>query len=137
MVNGPNYFAGGNIPVARFVKMSADNTVVVNAAATTKSVGVSIESGRAAPTPDGPATIYCAISGEPVKVYGMGEECLLTYATTITFGQMLASDGTGQGTPVTPTTPGTLNWVGAMALEGGAANELRRVLVLPPTAVFV
>lgn len=119
--------SGGNIAPSRFVKQStsADNTVTQAGAGETV-YGVSPRYTRRTPyssLDDG----YCAISGEDVEVYGVGEECWLELGATATAGQRLKSDADGKGTPVTANN----DEVGAVAIQSGTSGQLIRVQVTP------
>ena len=62
--------------------------------------------------------------GDPIKVYGIGDICLLTLGTAVTPQQYLTANASGQGIPAT----GSANY-GAIAQEGGVAGDLIRVQV--------
>ncbi len=104
---------------------TADNKVLVNAASTTKSIGISSEAGRQ-PSIDA-STVYAGIAGDDMRVYGLGDTCMLTIGSGgCTAGDELTSDSTGQG--ITTTTTG--DYVGAKALVTANAGELARVEVV-------
>lgn len=124
----PSYLAGGTIRPSRFVKITAAHTVS-ESDANEASVGVSQEGGNQPPLSDLVSTINAAVSGETLKVYGLGDECLLELGDTVTAGQYLKSDADGKGVPVA-TTGTTLQLAGALALDAGAAGDLLRVQVL-------
>lgn len=125
-----NFKCGGNVRPSRFVKISADHTVI-EADANEDAVGISHESGREPPLPS-VSTIYAGQDGDFMPVYGDGDECLLTAGDTITAGLYLKSDADGQGVPVATT--GTTNQLArAQALEGGSSGELIRVRVVRQT----
>jgi len=125
----PNYVAAGNISPFRFVKTytSADNAVV-QADANARIVGVAQEAGRSAPIPD-VSTNYAAVSGDPIHVYGLGEQPLLELGGTVAAGDLLKADSSGKGV-VIATTGTTIQNVGARALSAGASGEKIRVQVI-------
>lgn len=93
--------------------------------------GISQEGTRLAPdenqsTYAGKYTGVAGYTGDPIKVYGIGDTCLLLLGTTVTPGQMLMSDGsTGAGIPAT-----SGGYFGAQAREGGNSGDLIRVQVM-------
>lgn len=119
--------ANGNIPPARFVKLdsSGDNLVLV-ATAGDKCYGICQPDVRRTPyssLDDG----YAAIAGEDVKVFGIGETCLLELVASVSPGDRLKSDATGKGTPVTANN----DEYGAIALVAGVSGQLVMVQVIP------
>lgn len=125
----PNFLAGGDIRVMRFVKQdtSADNQVL-EADTNERVIGISQEGGREAPLPS-VTTNYAAQSGEPIHVYGPGEQCLLTLGSGgCAAGDRLKSDTDGNGVSIA-TTGVTKQFAGARALSAGNAGEAIRVLV--------
>lgn len=115
--NHRTFVATGNINPARFVKMSGDFSVA-QAGASDSPVGVSFDIARNA------TATLAAVSGEGIGVYTEGAECWLQAGDTVTAGQLLIPDASGQGVPVS----GYVS-LGAIALEGGASGELIRVQV--------
>lgn len=98
----------------------------------TQSGGFSVEESNSGDTPIGISSPnafvfnqdYAAPSGQPVGVYGEGEEAYLLYGGTVAAGDLLAPDNSGRGV----TTDGTAS-SGAVAIEAGAVGELHRVRV--------
>ena len=95
--------------------------------------GISQEGTRYAPTDEnvasaqaGSYTGTAGYTGDPIKVYGIGDICLLSIATTVTPGQLLTPNANGQGV-LWVTGQGT--YVGAQAIEGGVSGALIRVQV--------
>lgn len=125
--NSPQLVAGGNITASRFVKwdLGSDHSVV-QATANAKIIGVSQSGTREAPIP-AVTTPYAAQDGEQLRVHGETEICLLTAGATVVAGDDLKSDSTGRGVVITAGT--TTQEVGALALQGGAVNELILVQV--------
>ncbi len=117
--------AGGNIPPCRFVKYSADGTVVVSGAGE-RSIGISAPWTRRLPgetsSPfSGLDDGYVAISGENVTVYTDGDkEVMIELGGTVTAGQRLMASTLGVG--VASTT--NLDQYGAAVRTGGVSGEL-------------
>jgi hypothetical protein len=131
----PRYYAGGTINVASFVKIdttSGNNFYVVQCTATTdKIVGIAQQGPYTPPGVTG-SVASAATSGQPVTVYGVGEETLLRITGTVTQGDLLKTDGSGYGLSASVTDTGSaLAWVGAFALEAGITGDWIRVLVMP------
>lgn len=120
------FLAGGDINPSRFVTKSTTDWGVTQATADAIIFGISQEGARDAPIPS--ASVLAAQSGESLKVYLDGAECTLDLGGTVTAGDELASDSTGQGVAVTPAATSREN-VGAIALESGIDGDLRRVRV--------
>lgn len=124
----PNYMANGNILPSVFVKAdtTADNKVV-EATAGSEIRGVSHEGTR---NPPGTALddTYCAIAGEPVRVYGIGETCWVTCGGTVAAGDHLKATTNGKAI-----TASTGNLCGGYALTAGTSGALIRCVVLPHT----
>lgn len=121
--------AGGTIRPARFVKVStaADNTVL-EADANEEVVGIATEATQDAPIPG--ASANAAETGDPLKVYSIGSECLLYIGSGgVTAGANIKSDADGKGV-LAATTGTTVQNIGAVALEAASENELARVLVV-------
>lgn len=121
-----SYVAGGTIQPATFVIIDTSNPAeqVVAASANTQFMaGIAQESSESAPIPG--ATTQAAVLGDPIKVYGIGEICLLQ-ATTAgwTTGDKLTSNASGQGV-----TAGSAQAVGAIAQETVSGAVLGRVEV--------
>jgi hypothetical protein len=125
--HSPNFIANGTINPSCFVVCDTvvNNAVDQASAATSFIMGVSQEWSKFAPIPS--ATQEAADVGDSLKVYSVGEVCLLQ-ATSAgwTQGDRLTSNALGQGITATGT-----NYYGAVALTTvtGVA-QLGRVLVL-------
>lgn len=129
MATSPHLVAGGDIRPARFVKLSAsaDHTGL-EADANERSIGIAGRGTRQPPLSDYAVTALHAAAGDPITLAGDGEETLLEYGDTITAGALLKSDADGKGVPVA-SSGATQQFVGAVALEDGAAGVLGRVQV--------
>lgn len=128
----PNFLADGDINPSRFVgpSLSNPNRVVQcdpfgDGGKSAAPIGVSQQGTKAAPIPS--ASTLAAAQGDPIKVYGDGEQCLLEYGGTVTQGDYLVPDTDGKA--VTMQTSGEVQSYGAIALESGSSGDKRRVLV--------
>lgn len=123
-VNG----AGGTINPSTFVVFDTTNNKSVNqaSAATALIIGVAQEYAKYGPTPG--ATTYAADAlADPVKVYQIGDTCLLSASTAgWTAGDKLTSNASGQG--ITTTSSG--NYFGAVALTTMSGAGLGQVQVI-------
>jgi hypothetical protein len=132
MSHSPRYLAGGGIAPSRFVKIDttsgANFTVIEASAATDKIVGVSQEGTRLAQIEGLTTDEDAARSGENLRVYGPGEECLIKAGGTITQGDWLTA--TTDGKAVAITASGTVVHAG-FALESGVSGDLIRMFVHP------
>lgn len=125
----PRLVAGGNINPCRFVKMSTtEDDTGLEADANEAPIGISHDSGRYAPLNDLITTNYHAIDGDPITLYGDGDQCLLELGGSVTRGGYLKSDADGKGVAVA-TTGTTIQQIGAVALESGSSGEKIRVQV--------
>jgi len=135
-LNNPSFRAGGDIMPSRFVRISADFTVIAAINATFFPIGVSQDGTKFPEATDGfgaGAQTIAAASGDQVRVYGSGDVCLLEVnnaGSTIVAGDRLSSTAAGVGV-IAATAPG-INFVGAIALETPPAIDgaLIRVQVI-------
>jgi hypothetical protein len=128
-MSAPNFLAGGTIYPCRFVFKNADPHEVEQAAsAITPLIGISQEGTHDTPGLSGAGT-DAASDGEQLHVYTEGDECLLEVVTTVAAGNRLKSDADGKGTPLLGTETAAETFVGAIALDDGAAGEKIRVQV--------
>lgn len=105
-----SYSAEGTIPANRFVKPgAADYGVLAGAAATDKLIGISQD-------------VIDAASGDPVDVIHDGI-ANLKLGGTVTRGDLLASDASGQGVTAAPTTGANARY-GAVALVSGVSGDV-------------
>lgn len=114
------FIAGGNIPPCRFVKVGATDGLVVEATAVAdRCIGISQEGSRNVPAL-GLSTTNAAETGDPVKVFGIGDQCLLEISASVAYGARLgATAGDGRGVTAAAGSPAF-----ARALQaGGAAGQ--------------
>ena len=104
----------------RFVHQTDNDFEVAEANANEAIAGISMEGTRTAPIPDVTAN-EAAQDGEPLQVYGQGEVCLLELGGTVNPGDLLKSDADGKGVVIA--SGGTLQEIGAKAVEGGVSGE--------------
>ena len=129
------YVAGGTIEPSRFVYMSAAYTVSQVTATTLVPCGISQDGSRA---PQGVAEMYggtsltqAATTGEQIRVFGPGEDCLLQMGATCAAGAILISDANARGAVWSSTA--ALQYPGAYALEAATATgQYIRVQVKEP-----
>lgn len=128
MPNTPvNLRASGTIRACRFVKQSGDFTGA-EADANETVIGISYQDGKYPPLNDLVSTNNHAETGDPIRLYGDGDICLLEYGGTVTAGERLKSDADGKGVSIA-TTGTTIQNIGAVAIEGGSSGEKRRVQI--------
>lgn len=122
------FTASENIRPCRCVTISGDHTVA-EGDANERCIGITYQDEKFAPLNDLVSTNYHAQSGDTVRMYGLGDVCLLQYGGTITAGDYLKSDADGQGVTIASsgTTP---QYVIAQALEGGSSGDRRLVQIL-------
>jgi len=87
--NSRSFVAGADIEPSRFVKISAAHTVV-KAGADEAVYGVSHEGTREAPIPG--VSPLTASTGEPVLVYGPGENCEVDCGAAVAAGAFVKSN---------------------------------------------
>src|SRR5688572_20851136 len=94
----PNYVADTNINTSTFVKHTGTTVDfrVSAAGAGDRIAGIAQEGPKAAPIPGASATLAAA-QGDHLRVYGLGEECLLLLGGTVAAGDRLKSDANGAG----------------------------------------
>ena len=129
----PAFVASGNISPARFVKISGEFSVA-QAGAGEDVIGVAQEGSLAPPgiaeALGGSQTYYAATSGKTLKVFGLGDVCVVTAGTGgCTAGSKVKSDADGKAVNV-GTTAGTFN-VGGIALQTVNAGEKCLIQVNP------
>lgn len=141
--------ANGNIYPCRFVSLdtagSPDSTthiasgnfkVIEDIIVAQFIVGVSQEATDWPPLTDSHITNagYAAIAGENLKVYGVGERCLVELAGTTVAGDLLKANATtdGKATPVVGVgTLSTPQYYGGIALADGVSGEKIPMIVMP------
>lgn len=117
-----NLKATGNVSPCRFVKIdTTSDGDCAQASTNERTIGIAQDGTRNAPgtaADDG----FLAVSGETVPIYGPGRICLLELGSGgATRGGRLKSDNTGKGV-ASATTGTTVQEVGAVALQSGAAG---------------
>ncbi len=118
----PGFVAGGDINPSRFVVLSAQSTVT-QAGAGAVAIGVSQEGSREAPI-DG-ASPLAAKAGDPIRVYGDTETCIIEAGAAVTVNAELKPDSVGRGIAAASTEK-----YSAIALEpAGAAGVKIRCLI--------
>ena len=126
----PRLVAGGTIMPCRFVKMSAAaDDRGLQAEDNDPLIGVSYDSGRLPPLQDIVVVNPHAVVGDPIGLYGDGDQCLLELGDDVVRGNKLKADANGCGVPVA-VAGNVLQQYGAIALESGAAGEKVRVFIL-------
>lgn len=122
--------ARGNISPFRFVSVdTASENGCVQAGDNTEIIGIA-QGGTNKPQVTGLVDAqYAAEAGQPVRVSGDGSVAMLEVGATVTPGQYLKSDSQGRGVPIATTGTVIQNY-GAVALQGGSAGSIIRVMVL-------
>ena len=127
----PKVKATGNISPSVFVVIdpTADNCVLQASANTSVILGISQEGMKNAPGLTGSNNTIAAASGDPIQVFGIGDNCLLVAGTGgYTRGDLLMAEAnTGKGITRTSGKP-----YGAIALQSAAAGAKGRVVVTGP-----
>lgn len=121
----PNLRASGTIRPSRFVKISGVHTGA-EADANEDAIGISYQDGKYPPLNDLVTTNNHAENGDPIRLYGEGDICLLTLGGSVTAGNQIKSDADGQG--VAASSAG--DKVRAVALESGSSGEKRLVQIV-------
>lgn len=134
----PRFLATGNIATSVVVEPDTTKNFHVKQSASNTSAhkpsGISQEGSYYPPGVLG-ADAYAAHDGQPLNIFGEGEECLLTVgASGITAGDDLTWDANGKAVTIAYTYSGTYStsagiWKVAKALETANTGELARVLV--------
>lgn len=127
----PTLVAGGTIRPSRFVKLSAAaDHQGLEADANERVIGISGEGGKFPPLDDLVTTNVHAAAGDPIRLYGDGDICLLELGSGgATRGGRLISDNDGKGVAMA-TSGTTIQHFGATALESGSNGDKIRVQVL-------
>lgn len=124
------FLASGNIYPSRFVSIvSGSRGYVAQATASTPVAGVSTEGTFYAPGTAADSG-YAGVDTYPVPLKGPGRTCLLKLGGTVSAGDRLVSDASGQGTKLDVTATGH-QYIGAVALDNGVSGSLIRVQVWP------
>lgn len=152
--------ANGNIYPCRFVTLdtagtpdtyynASGNFKVIEVALTTAPIfGVSQEGTDWPPITDSHITNagYAAVAGELLKVYTVGDECLIEIAEQITAGQMIKANWVsayssattdGKGAAVVMTSGCTVpQFYGGFAMQDGWTGDKIKMLVQPGIYVY-
>ena len=127
----------------RFVSMhpSAGNTdsfkVIEDIVAAQNIVGVSQEGTTGFPmnaTNDMGVTAptAAALAGQNIKVFGVGEQCLIELAGTVNAGDAIKANATTDGKGVVATlATASQQFIGGIAMQYGVSGEKIRMLVMP------
>lgn len=132
----PAFVASGNISPARFVKISGEFSVAQctdgTASAGDAVIGVSQEGSLAPPgiaeALGGSQTYYAATSGKTLKVFGLGDVCVVEAGASITAGNLVKSDANGKAVPGS-----SGDNSGGVALQSVVAGEKCLIQVNPHT----
>lgn len=128
-IPAPQWVASGNIRPSRFVSQPLGTGFTVEEANANdkRAIGISMEGTEAAPVPN--ASVYAATDGHNLKVYGVGEVCLLRAGSGgWSAGNRLISDVDGNGVPAGT---GALNQhIGAIAFDNATEGALTLVQVV-------
>lgn len=123
-----NFVARGTINPCRFVIMSSyQDNAVEQAGANGLTAGIAQQFEHDAPIPN--AGTDAASSGESIKVYDIGDTCLLELGGTVERAGLIKSDTDGKGVAIA-TSGTTIQQIGARAYERGVSGNLIRVQVL-------
>lgn len=112
----PRFTSSGNINPSRFVAISGDNTVA-QAGAGVRTIGICQEGQKKPPLP-GETNTYAAEAGDPIEVFGPGQEVLIELGGTVSANDPLKPDADGKGVAASGT-----DLYGAVAKHGGASGE--------------
>lgn len=129
--NAPGFIASGNINPSVAVKLDPSNNfhVLQAAAATDKPIGIAQDGTYQPPGVQG-SDGFAAHTGQPITVYGEGEQCLWQVgASNITEGDWLKSDANGKAATIAFTLGASTIFQVGIALESANAGELCRVVV--------
>ena len=128
-VPGASFRAGGQIGVGLFVTPDTSNDFqVVQATANSIIYGVAQEGQRYAPGLTGSDNTIAAYTGDQVEVVGIGNVALVQAGGTVTRGDPLEANSSGQA--ITSAISGQ-RWIGGFALESGASGAFIRMWVMP------
>ena len=119
----PNLMASADIRPCRFVTPSGEFTVAESNSGE-RPIGISQEGGRQVPLNDVTNDGLAAKSGENIRIFGEGDECLLMLGGSVTAGDYVKPDNDGAGV-----TAGAAAIAGARALQTGVSGEKIRVQV--------
>lgn len=119
--------ANGNIATSVFVTLdTAGDEQCVQSTTGDLPFGISQEGMKAAPGLAGSDNTIAAAAGDLLRVYTIGDDCLLSVGGTVTRGDFLKPTGGGLGITATV---GSDN-VGAQALQSGTSGQKIRVQIV-------
>jgi hypothetical protein len=120
----PSYVASEDIPVSVFVNILLNNDHKVEVCdAGDVAIGVS-DYAPQDPVLPGASLGPAATSGNPVRVFSLGETCEVLAGGAIQAGQYLKPDSTGKAVAAT-----TNDLYSAIARAGAAANQLCKIIL--------
>ena len=120
----------GNTNPSRFVTVVSGSAGYVDQATpSTFIIGVSQKGTQEAPGTAADSG-YAATAGRPLTVHMPGSVALLKLGGTVSAGDRLTADASGQGVKVA-TTATAHTYVGAIALSNGVSGDLIDVMVWP------
>ena len=142
----PNVMANGNILPSSFVKLDPTSAMpaVLQATANTDILfGIAKESAKDPPIPQLSGTQYAAAAGDNLRVYQVGDDCMLTVGSGgLTAGDRVTADASGYGvTSATSVTrlntplrdiPQTVNIAGERMIKELAAPTLGEAVAFLP-----
>jgi len=71
-------------------------------------------------------------AGQNIKVFGVGEQCLIELAGTVNAGNAIKANATTDGKGVVATlTTASQQFIGGIAMQYGVRDEKIRMLVMP------
>lgn len=127
-LNNRSFEATEDVYVSRIVSLAGDFKVEQADAADTKLIGISQEGQKGPPGLSGSTADLAAAAGDTLRVYGPGEECMLTLGDTVSYGDYVGPDTDGKGVAISLAAE-TLQHYIAVALEAGIAGDKIRVVV--------
>jgi len=126
--NASNYTARGNINPCVIVRQdTATDFGVLFCGANGLAIGIAQEGTKAAPIPS--ASTVAAANGDPIRVFGNGENCMVVLGGTVVAGDRLISDAAGAAVAVGAYASATPQNVVALAEEAGVSGEKIRCRV--------
>jgi hypothetical protein len=130
MVEFDGFLSSGSINPSRFVSISSGNRgYVFQSTASTPIVGVSCE-GTFYPPGTAADTGLAGVDGLPVRVYAPARTCLIKLGGTVSAGDRLVADASGQGTKLDVTATGH-QYIGGIVLDNGVSGGLVRMFINP------
>ena len=112
-----SFVANGDIEPSRFVTIAGELRVAQSAGGE-RIIGISQDHQKDPPIKN--ASTLAAEAGDPILVFGEGEDCHLEVGETVSAGDALKPNASGQGI-VIDDTPADAS--GAVALQNGVSGE--------------